>query len=90
MEVFKIIYDIVNKALTIASYMFIIRTKNLWDLMYFEKISEIYNLEFIFGDNQKSCLRKEFESSRKQLNINKRAIKWFILCIIIAEVFTIM
>ena len=40
-----------NRIMTIVAYTFVMRSKELWDIIYFEKISEIYNMEFIFGDN---------------------------------------
>jgi hypothetical protein len=40
-----------NRIMTIVAYTFVFRSKELWDIIYYEKISEIYNMEFIFGDN---------------------------------------
>lgn len=45
------IIDSTNRIMTITGFAFVIRSKELWDIIYFEKISEIYNMEFIFGDN---------------------------------------
>ena len=53
--------------------IFIVNSKNFWDVIYFEKLSNIYNTQFIFSTGDKVGLKKLYDQSKKQLQINRVA-----------------
>ena len=57
----------------IMIYDFIIKMKTFWDLVYFDKISYIYNTKFVFNDQQNTNIRKEYEQQCKRIKENNRA-----------------
>ena len=64
--------------LLILDYYFILQLKQFWDCMFFEKVSYMYNTNFVFGSNQNVGIRKIYENSINQLKING-VTKWLII-----------
>jgi len=70
----------INLVLYFLTCDFVMRMKNFWDLVYFDKISEIYNANFIFG-NEKSEIKRLYVEAEKQLKVNIRARKLLLILI---------
>ena len=50
-----------NNVGLIIIYDFIFKMKTFWDLVYFDKISYVYNTKFVFSDNQYSSIKKQYD-----------------------------
>ena len=59
---YNYIPDLVNHLLTLAAllfiYDFIFKLKLFWDLIYFDKISYVYNTKFCFNDQGNKDIQK--------------------------------
>ena len=69
--------------------LFIVNSKNFWDAIYYEKITVIYNAQFIFSSGDKVGLKKLYEESGKQLKYNRVTKIIVILGIVYAILFYI-
>ena len=80
---------LINLFLYFLTCDFIMRMKSFWDLVYFDKITEIYNACFIFG-NEKSEIKRLYQEAEKQIVVNIRARKLLLLLISTSQLTSLM